>query len=81
MSQESDRLLSSQLVSLGLTHAEAEIALSLVYGLTPREIASKRRVSIHTIRNQLKSAMSKTGSRRQSDLVLIVERARTPPVK
>ena len=76
MSQESDRLLFGQLVSFGLTHAEAEIALSLAYGLTPREIASKRSVSIHTIRNQLKSAMSKTGSRRQTELVLAVERLR-----
>jgi DNA-binding CsgD family transcriptional regulator len=53
------------------------VALKIAEGMTLREIADIRGVSIHTVRNQLKSAMSKTDSRRQADLVRIVERARS----
>jgi DNA-binding CsgD family transcriptional regulator len=61
---------------LGLTEAEADIALRLADGQTPSEIAEARGASIHTVRNQVKSALLKTGSRRQSDLVRILERHR-----
>ena len=60
----------------GLTGGEMNVALHIADGLTPREIAELRDVSIHTVRNQLKSAMSKMDARRQADLVRIVERAR-----
>lgn len=59
-----------------LTAAEAGIVLALADGLSLSEIAAARRVSIHTVRNQVKSALFKTGSRRQSDLVRLVERLR-----
>lgn len=65
--------------SLGLTLGEAEIAVALVEGKTPREIAALRGTSLHTVRNQIKSAMAKAECRRQSDLVLAVERARPGP--
>lgn len=61
---------------LALTPAETGIALALAEGLTLTEISEARRVSIHTVRNQVKSALAKTGSRRQSDLVRLVERLR-----
>jgi DNA-binding CsgD family transcriptional regulator len=61
---------------LGLTTAEARIALGLADGQTLSEIAEARRVSVHTLRNQVKSALSTTGARRQADLVALVERLR-----
>lgn len=60
----------------GLTAAEAGIAAALTRGLTPAEIAEERGVSIHTVRNQLKTALSKTDSRRQAELAALVERLR-----
>jgi len=54
---------------LGLTRSEAEIAIGICRGSALDELASARRVSFHTVRNQLKSALSKTGSRSQADLV------------
>jgi len=61
---------------LGLSQAETLTVLKLGDGLTPAEIAHDRQVSVHTARNQIKSALSKTGSRRQSDLVRRVEQLR-----
>ncbi len=58
----------------GLTSSEAEVALGLGTGLTLREIADHRGTSLHTVRDQLKAALSKTGTRRQVELVRIVER-------
>lgn len=53
----------------GLTQAEAKIARDLAAGLTLREIAGKRGRALETVRQQLKSVMSKTGARRQAELV------------
>lgn len=61
---------------LGLTRTEAEIALMLAEGLSLAEIAEARQTSIHTVRNQVKAALAKTGVRRQSDLVMLLDRAR-----
>jgi DNA-binding CsgD family transcriptional regulator len=52
-----------------LTRREAEVALALVGGASADEIARAAGVSVHTVRNQIKSALAKTGSRRQADLV------------
>lgn len=60
----------------GLTAAEMAVAAGIAGGLTPHELADQRAVSIHTVRNQLKSALFKTGARRQADLVRTLERAR-----
>ncbi|WP_299848059.1 helix-turn-helix transcriptional regulator [uncultured Roseovarius sp.] len=59
---------------LGLTRAEAEIGLALAQGASPTEIAESRSVSIHTIRNQIKSALSKTGSASRTQLVAQIVR-------
>lgn len=53
----------------GFTQAEAEVALQIVAGRSPEDIACGRRVSVGTIRMQLKAAMSKLGVRRQAELV------------
>ena len=53
----------------GLTDAEAAVVEGLVRGLTLRQIAAERRASIHTVRTQMKSVLSKTGAGRQAELV------------
>jgi len=58
----------------GLTRSDSEISLHLLAGKTLREISSLRGVSIHTVRNQIKSAMTKAGTNRQTDYVLRLDR-------
>jgi DNA-binding CsgD family transcriptional regulator len=53
----------------GLTEAETAVARYLALGHSLEDIAELREVSLHTIRNQIKSAMSKCGVSRQSQLV------------
>lgn len=60
-----------------LSQVETEIALMLSDGLTAAEIADRRAVSIHTVRNQIKSLLSKSGYRRQADLMKAVEQLRS----
>jgi DNA-binding CsgD family transcriptional regulator len=62
--------------ALGLSRAETASALMLSDGQSLAEIAETRRVSIYTVRNQIKSAMAKTGCRRQSELVRRIEQLR-----
>lgn len=52
-----------------LTPAEARVAKGLVAGLVLEEIAASVGISKETVRSQLKSAMAKTGVRRQAELV------------
>ena len=56
----------------GLTPAEARVAAGLAEGLSPAEIADRHGVSTGTLRNQLKAVFSKTGTRRQAELVRLV---------
>ena len=60
-----------------LTPSEAALALGLSTGRSLREMADERQVSIHTVRNQLKSIFGKTGVSRQSTLVALL--ADDPP--
>jgi DNA-binding CsgD family transcriptional regulator/PAS domain-containing protein len=55
-----------------LTPAEVEVANGILMGYSLHEIADLRRVSRGTIRNQLKTIMSKTRTDRQSDLVRLL---------
>lgn len=55
-----------------LTPAEAEVANGVLMGFSLDEIASLRRVSVGTVRGQLKSILSKTGTERQSELVALL---------
>lgn len=60
----------------GLTATEVEVAFAIADGSTLSELSEQRNVSIHTVRNQLKSALSKTGTRRQSELVAMIVKTR-----
>lgn len=55
-----------------LSPAELDIALALAQGLSAQEIADRRNVSIHTIRNQRQAILSKLGLHRQSQLVRLI---------
>lgn len=52
----------------GLTEAEADVALQLAAGLSPKAIAASRHVAVGTVRTQMKQVFAKTGVRRQSEL-------------
>ena len=60
------------LAIFGLTPAETALALSLAGGRSLARHAEARRVSIHTVRNQLRSVFAKTGTSRQSELVALL---------
>jgi DNA-binding CsgD family transcriptional regulator/PAS domain-containing protein len=53
----------------GLTGAEARLAHGLAKGLSIEEYANAFGVTVTTARNQLRAVLSKTGYRRQQDLV------------
>lgn len=58
----------------GLTRAEIRLARALYAGETLQAYAERCRLSIHTVRNQLKAALGKTGLNRQAQLVALVSR-------
>ena len=58
----------------GLTPAEARVAELLVRGMSPHEIASACGTSLETVRTQVKQVLSKTDTRRQSQLVALLLR-------
>src|SRR5262245_26510962 len=68
MSKSIDRLLQH----FGLTLAEARLALHLATGVTLRSAAAKLSISYETARSCLKKIFSKTGTRRQAELVIII---------
>ncbi|MBL8405454.1 MAG: helix-turn-helix transcriptional regulator [Dechloromonas sp.] len=55
----------------GLTHAEAELTAHLVQGESLDNIASVRRVTLETVRGQLRTIFKKTGTHRQGELVCL----------
>ncbi len=55
--------------NLGLSSREAQVAVQLAEGQRVTDIAQRHEVSVHTVRNQLKSAKAKLGVRRQTQLV------------
>jgi DNA-binding CsgD family transcriptional regulator len=55
-----------------LTPAETEVANGLLMGYSLGEIASLRRVKLGTLRTQMKSLLSKTGTSRQSELMRLL---------
>ena len=56
----------------GLTSAEAEVALLVLEGARPDDIAKRRRSTLNTARTQLKSVLDKVGARSQTDLVRVL---------
>lgn len=71
-----DRMLRPQARALkqafNFTDAEAEVALALTRGLNLSEVAMERGVSPATVRVHLRSLLGKTGTHRQTELVLLV---------
>ena len=55
-----------------LTAREAELALALVEGRTETEFAAMRGISHNTAHAHMKNLMTKTGCRRQSELVALL---------
>lgn len=55
-----------------LTPAEARVARDLTTGETAEEIASKRGVSVNTIRTHVRGVLEKTGCRRQAEVVALL---------
>lgn len=53
----------------GFTGAEARVTIGLAEGKTLEEIAQAGSVSINTVRSQLRQAMEKTGTCRQTELI------------
>ena len=58
---------------LGLTQAEAEVAALVAGGQAAAKIASFRRVSLHTVRSQIKSIFFKTDVSSQAQLTRLVK--------
>ena len=58
--------------AFGLTATEASIAVDIAKGLDLRGIASNRRVGIETIRSHLRGIFDKTGTRRQTALIILL---------
>lgn len=61
-------------LAFDLTDAEIRVALALLNGETPAEIAEARGVRLSTIRSQVKAIFAKTGTARQSELVGVLSR-------
>jgi DNA-binding CsgD family transcriptional regulator len=59
---------------LKLTQTEAIICRLLVDGLCLKDIARKRNVSVHTVREQVRQIYQKTGFKRQSEVVAAILR-------
>ena len=58
--------------SYRFTPAEVEVANGLLTGYSLEEIAAVRRVSVGTVRQQVKAIFGKTGTTRQTDLVRLL---------
>lgn len=56
----------------GLSPAETELSLALYAGETLNQIATRKGLSVHTVRNQLRTAFSKTHAHRQHQLVRLI---------
>lgn len=74
LSEVKDREPDGTLVQslFDLTPAELAVARGIAAGQTVSGIAAAHGRSVHTVRGQLKSIMSKTGSTRQAELVLLM---------
>ncbi|KQS84755.1 MULTISPECIES: helix-turn-helix transcriptional regulator [unclassified Rhizobium] len=57
---------------LGLTASEAAIAALISQGMTLREIADRKGIAYETVRAHLRSIFGKTGTKRQAELVTLL---------
>ena len=67
--QPSDRIMRQL---WGLTAAECRVALELLAGMTPSEIAGASHVTEATVRTQMRAIFAKVGVRRQAELVRVL---------
>lgn len=58
--------------AFGLTPVESKVALLLLEGFLPKEVAQKHGVSLDTVRKHLKSIFKKTATNRQAELVRLL---------
>lgn len=58
----------------GLTPSEVEVAIALASGSSLKEIATRRRVSINTVRTHLSRLRSKLGVRSQAEVLRVTMR-------
>lgn len=64
---------------LGLTRAEARVAMRIGRGASVADIAADLGVAVETVRTHLKRIYAKTGARRQSELArLVLSKSRSP---
>ncbi|MZR63279.1 helix-turn-helix transcriptional regulator [Alcanivorax sp. DP30] len=52
----------------GLSEAESRVAAGISRGMGPQQVAEAYKLSVHTVRTQLKNVFLKTGTTRQSEL-------------
>jgi DNA-binding CsgD family transcriptional regulator len=62
-------------ILLKCTQAEAEVAASLLAGLTPARIAQDREVSLNTVRTQIRALLEVSGTRRVPELIVLLARS------
>lgn len=74
LSEAKTQALNGRLVQslFDLTPAELSIAEAIAVGHTVGQIAAQTGRSARTVRNQLNTALAKTGSSRQADLIILV---------
>ncbi|WP_408902155.1 helix-turn-helix transcriptional regulator [Rhodovarius crocodyli] len=53
---------------------ETDVALGILMGLRPTDIAQTLSISVETVRSHLKSAMAKAGCTQQAQLALLLAR-------
>ncbi len=73
---DADVLPTKEVVAriFGLTPAECQLAIALCSGDPLAVVAEKAGVTLHTARDRLKSVFAKTGTNRQAELVLLLQR-------
>jgi DNA-binding CsgD family transcriptional regulator len=72
-----DSMLAERLQRLyGFTASEAHVAIGVASSASLEELAVERGTKIGTIRTQVKSALAKTGARKQAELATLVNRLR-----
>ncbi|OED40362.1 hypothetical protein AB833_12215 [Chromatiales bacterium (ex Bugula neritina AB1)] len=75
---QNDNQVKQQLaLRYGVTKVEVEVCLALASGDSLETLANNGGKSIHTVRNQLKSAMSKFSVNRQTELVSLIDRIKS----
>ncbi len=59
-------------IALGLSRAEAGVAVALLEGLDAKQVSERLHVSHETVRTHLKRIFEKTRTRRQAELLLVL---------